>query len=705
MTIGGADSGNYVLTQPTTVAANSTPYVLSLTGTRAYDGATDANASVFGTAGVLTGVNGETLTLSGTGTLSSKNVNPAQSFTSLAGFTLSGNGGAQASNYTLTGGTDWVDITPATLTVTGTSAVNRVYNGTTAASLTGATLAGVFGSDTVTLGNDTTGTFATKNVGDGVGVTTAMTIGGADVGNYTLTQPTGITANITPYVLSLTGTRVYDGTTGAAASLFGSSGVLTGVNGETLTLSGAGTLSSKNVDPAQSFASLAGFALTGNGGALASNYTLSGGTDWVHVTPATLTVTGTAAADKVYDGTTAAALRGATLAGVMGTDSVTLGNDATGTFATRNAGNGTGVATAMTIDGADSGNYVLTQPTGLSANITPYVLSLTGTRVYDGTTGAAASLFGGSGVLTGANGETLTLSGTGTLSSKNVNPAQSFASLAGFTLTGNGGALTSNYTLTGGTDWVHITPATLTVTGTTAADKVYDGTTVAALSGATLSGVLGNDSVALGNDTTGTFATRNAGSGIGVATAMTIGGADSGNYVLTQPITVAANITPKPITATAVGTNRTYDGGTADQVILASNGVLSGDSVGLTDTSASFTTPTVGNGKTVTVTGLALSGPSAGNYTLTNDVATTTANITPSDGAQQTAMAVTYLELSRAAIATPYGMAPSNSPGDLMSNRKKRHRSVEPNEERRDFEPGLALQVVDGGVRMPSAAR
>src|SRR6185437_9676672 len=244
ITDGGASAGNYALNNTSaTTTANITPYVLSLTGTRVYDGATDAGASVFGTAGVLTGVNGETLTLSGTGTLSSKNINPAQSFASLAGFTLSGNGGAQASNYTLTGGTDWVDITPATLTVTGTSAVNRVYNGTTAASLTGATLAGVFGSDTVTLGNDTTGTFATKNVGDGVGVTTAMTIGGADVGNYTLTQRTGITANITPYVLSLTGTRVYDGTTGAAASLFGSSGVLTGVNGETLTLSGAGTLS------------------------------------------------------------------------------------------------------------------------------------------------------------------------------------------------------------------------------------------------------------------------------------------------------------------------------------------------------------------------------------------------------------------------------------------------------------------------------
>jgi filamentous hemagglutinin family protein len=789
MTIGGAASGNYTLTQPSGITANITPYVLSLTGTRVYDGTTEAVASLFGTGGVLIGVNGETLTLAGTGTLSTKNVGAEQSVASLSGLTLIGNGSALASNYTLTGGTDWVDVTPATLTVTGTTAAGKIYDGTTAAALIGATLAGVFGSDSVTLGNDATGTFATQNAGNGIGVTTAMTIGGADSGNYTLTQPTGVAANITPYVLSVTGTRVYDGATDAAASLFGSSGVLTGIGGETLTLSGTGTLAGKNVNSAQGFASLAGFTLTGNGGAQASNYTISGGTSWVAITPAPLTATGTTAADKVYDGTTVASLSGATLSGVFGGDTVSLGDDATGTFATRNVGNGIGVTTAMTIGGTDSGNYTLTQPAGIAgditpatltvtgttaasrsydgttaatlsgatlagviggdtvtlgndtagtfatqnagngigvttamtiggvdagnytlaqpgvtANITPYVLNLTGEREYDGMTDAAATLFGSSGLLTGVNGEMLTLTGAGTLSSKNVGAQQGFASLAGFVLIGNGGAQASNYTLIGGTSYVGITPANLTVTGTTAADKVYDGTTVASLSGAALTGVLGSDSVTLGNDATGTFTTQNAGNGIDVATAMTIGGADASNYTLTQPTAIAADITPKDITVTATGTNRTYDGGIADQVTLASNGIMSGDSVDVTDGAASFATPTVGNDKTVTVSGITLTGPAAGNYTLTDDVATTTANITPSDGAQQTSVAVTYLELSPGAVVTPYGMAPSDSPGELTSNRRKMRQSVERNEQRRDFKPGLALQIVDGGVRMPSSA-
>ena len=314
----------------------------------------------------------------------------------------------------------------------------------------------------------------------------------------------------------------------------------------------------------QSFASLAGLTLTGNGSALASNYTLVGGIDSVDITPATLTVMGTTAAGKVYDGNALASLSGATLSGVIGGDVVTLGSDTTGTFATANAGSGIAVTTAMTIGGADAGNYTIVQPTSLAANISPYVLNLTGTRVYDATTTAAASLFGTAGVLTGTNGETLTLSGSGTLSSKNVSATGTFASLTGFTLTGNGGALAGNYTLAGGGDWVDITPATLTVTGTTAAGKVYDGNALASLSGAILSGVFAGDAVTLGNDTTGTFATKNVGQDIDVATAMTISGADAGNYTVVQPRTLLASITPKPITITATGTNMVYNGSTAD---------------------------------------------------------------------------------------------------------------------------------------------
>ena len=425
-----------------------------------------------------------------------------------------------------------MDITPLAITVTATGA-NKVYNGTTADP--GVTFsAGVITGDVVNFA-DASATFASKNVGTGIAVAVSgITASGTDAGNYTLLNTTAsTTANITPKPITVTATGsniVYN----------------TGVN-DSVTLSSAGIVSGDTVTFADTSATFAGpnvgsgitVTVSGitDGGASAGNYSLSNttATTTANITPAPLTVSGTTAAGKVYNGTTAAALSGATLVGVLGSDVVTLGNDAIGTFATKNVGSNIAVTTAMTIGGASAGNYSLTQPTGITATITPYVLSLTGTRAYNGTASAAANLFGTAGVLTGVGSETLTLSGTGTLSSKNVNAAQSFASLSGFTLTGIGSTLASDYTLTGGTDFVDITPATLTVSGTTAASRVYNGSTTASLSGATLVGVFGSDVVTLGNDTTGTFATANAGNGIAVTTAMTIGGTGASNYTLTQP--------------------------------------------------------------------------------------------------------------------------------------------------------------------------
>ena len=800
----GTNLSNYIL--PATAFGDNgviTPVVLNLTGQRIYDANTDAAASLFGNSGVLTGINGQSLTLSGTGTLSTKNVGVQQPFASggLSGYTLTGNGSALASNYTLVGGTDWVTITPATLTVDGTVAANKVYDATTVASLSGSTLAGVLGTDSITLGNDTTGAFNNKNVGNGKPVTTDMTISGADAANYILVQPTTITANITPLaisvsaagqnksydttttanvnltstgvlagdsvsfsdtsanftqsnvgngiainvagiaaggadggnyvltnttattsanitpaILNLTGTRVYDTTTNAAATLFGNNGLLTGIGGQTLTLTGTGTLSTQNVGSQRPFAAggLSGFTLTGNNGALASNYTFVGGTDWVTITPYQLIVSDATAQNKVYNGNTVAQITGATLSSPLPGDTVTLSNDTTGTFATKNVGNDIGVTTNMTLSGASAGNYFITQPTGLnaditplaiivnaigqnkvydtttnaivnlsstgvlsgdsltftdmsatfnspnvangipiavsgisatgtgvgnytfnttastSANITPVILNLTGTRIYDANTDANASLFGSNGVLSGIAGQTLTLSGSGTLSTKNVGTQQPFAAagINGYTLTGNNGALASNYTLIGGTDWVTITPFTLTVDGTVAANKVYDGNTTASLSGSTLEGVFSGDNVTLGNDADGTFAMKNASNDIAVSTSMTISGTDSSNYILLQPTSVAANITPLPIIVTATGDNKTYDGTTTALVGLSSTGVLAGDTVNFTESSANFNTANAGNGIPIGVNGISASGSDAGNYSF-NTTAATSANITP----------------------------------------------------------------------------
>ncbi|MDR2579736.1 MAG: YDG domain-containing protein, partial [Fibromonadaceae bacterium] len=73
----------------------------------------------------------------------------------------------------------------------------RAYNGSNTVALTGGTLVGVIDGDEDDIGiNRGNGTMANANVGSGKEVTTNIALSGEAAGNYTLTQPAGITVNI-----------------------------------------------------------------------------------------------------------------------------------------------------------------------------------------------------------------------------------------------------------------------------------------------------------------------------------------------------------------------------------------------------------------------------------------------------------------------------------------------------------------------------
>jgi len=113
-----------------------------------------------------------------------------------------------------------------------------------------------------------------------------------------------------------------------------------------------------------------------------------------------------------------------------------------------------------------------------------------------------------------------------------------------------------------------VTPATLTITGTTVASKTYDGTTTATLSGGTLQGVIGSDNVTLNQ--LGYFFTANAGTDIGVTATDTLGGSAAGNYVLIQPTGLFASIFPvSPPTAPPPPTSAPANAATAAQLYTA----------------------------------------------------------------------------------------------------------------------------------------
>ncbi|MET3732845.1 hypothetical protein ABID46_002436 [Moheibacter stercoris] len=137
--------------------------------------------------------NGDVVTLSGspTGTFADANVGNGKTV-SISGLSLTGAG---ASNYTLTQPTTTANITAKNLTITGAVAQNKPYDGNTNAIITGATLQGVISPDVVNFTGG--GTFAQSNAGTNITVTSNLSLGGTDAGNYSLTQPTGLTANIT----------------------------------------------------------------------------------------------------------------------------------------------------------------------------------------------------------------------------------------------------------------------------------------------------------------------------------------------------------------------------------------------------------------------------------------------------------------------------------------------------------------------------
>lgn len=109
------------------------------------------------------------------------------------------------------------------------------------------------------------------------------------------------------------------------------------------------------------------------------------------VARANVTISGLAVSNKVFDGTSAAALNftGVTLNGVVNDDAIGLNQTGyTANFATTNAGNNLAVTiSGLTLSGTKATNYTLTQPTGLTADITPAPATVTlnrSVRLYSG---------------------------------------------------------------------------------------------------------------------------------------------------------------------------------------------------------------------------------------------------------------------------------------------------------------------------------
>ena len=95
----------------------------------------------------------------------------------------------------------------------------------------------------------------------------------------------------------------------------------------------------------------------------------------------------------------------------------------------------------------------------------------------------------------------------------------------------------------------------------------------------------------------------------------------------TRRAITTADITALAITGSITAANKTYDGNNRATITGRTlTGVIAGDTVSYVGGTATFSDKNAATGKTVTATGLSLSGADAGNYTV-NTTATTTADI------------------------------------------------------------------------------
>jgi YDG domain len=512
---------------------------------------------------------------------------------------------ATSINQTLT-------VTPKTLTITSPSVPNKVYDRTNVATITG-TLSGIVPTDIVTLNG--TGTFSQVNVGSGLAVTSTSILSGTDALKYSLTQPTGLTGEIVVKPLTVSGASVSDKVYDSNSSLTLVGATLNGIlSPDVVTLTGGALFSSVNVG---NNIAINTSSLT-LGGADAGNYfalPIVGLTG--NITTKPLTISGLTANNKVFDGTTTSTLSGtATLNGVISGEeaNVTLTGTPTANFAQSTAGNGIAVTVSgYSLSGSASVNYSLSQPSGLTADITTAPSpSITSTLTASATYSVASTSY----FITAINSPT-SFNATGLPTGLSINTSTGEISGTPTDVAGSPFSVTISATNLGGTGTATlvytVNPKVLTITSPTVPNKVYDRTNAATITG-NLLGIVPTDIVTLNG--TGTFSQVNVGSGLTVTSTSILSGTDATKYTLIQPIGLTANITSLALTVTsAIAQNKVFDGNTNATITGTLTGVISPDVVTFIGT-GTFVSSTVGNGIAVTSTST-LAGAGASNYTLT----------------------------------------------------------------------------------------
>ena len=422
----GAGGSNYAVTflANTSGAIAARPItVTAVTATKLYDGTTASTVAPSISAGSLAA--GDTAAFSAT--FDTRNVGTGKTLFA-AGSVNDGNSG---SNYTVT-----LLATSATGTVTAraitvaAAAATKVYDGTTSSTVAPSITSGSLAAGDASAFSET---FDTRNVGTAKTLTAAGSVNDGNGGsNYTVTLVATNTAGaVTPRAITVgaaAGTKVYDGTTSSTLVPAITSGSLAA--GDTATFSE--TFDTRNAGAGKTLTA-SGSPIDGNGG---SNYSVTfaaNTTGQIAARPITVTA---AADSKGYDGTITSTAAPAITAGSLVLSDTAAWSES---FDTKNAGTGKTLFAAGSLsDGNGGNNYAVTflaNTTGAIAARAITVMAVAATKVYDGTTAAAATPAISGGSL--AAGDTAAFRET--FDNRNVGAGKTLTA-AGSVADGNGGA-------------------------------------------------------------------------------------------------------------------------------------------------------------------------------------------------------------------------------------------------------------------------
>ena len=647
-------ASNYDITYlPYTGIVNAIPLTVTATGpNKAYSTplSVQTSSSNFTASGMAPGevVTNVTLTPDAPGLSATT---PAGSAYSIIPSVATGTGGFLASNYMVSyvpyAGT--VNSLSMTITATGPS---KPYGTPLASgmSTTNFTATGAIGGDIVTgvlLTPDQAGASASTSSGTIYSVTPSAPIGNAGfvASNYTITFK-GYTGTVgkTPLTITTTGPLKRLGTAltaGTSTGSFTAVGLLPGekITSVTLTPDAAGlSASTANGNPYTVKAS----APQGIGGFNAANYSITYA-DYngiVGVSALTITATDPARTYGMPLSTVTSSSTGFTTSGTFPGETVTnvmLTPDAAGSSPDTH----TGAAYSMTptlatgTGGFDPSHYIITY-VPFSGVVSQASLSITATgpsKSYGLSLPAASSTsnFTSVGLV---NGDLIT---SVFLTPDNAGSATTTASGAGYVVTpsapaGNSTFNAGNYNITFTPYYGKVAEMGLTITATDPG-KIYGTALQAGVSGTgfTYSGLQPGQlitGVTLTPDAGGASASTPAGTAYNVQPSAPVGtnGFLASNYTINY-VPFAGTVARKTLTVLATGVNKIYANTPVANVTFTDNR-LAGDMLLIKSQPAYFFDKNVGLGKVVTVNGISISGPSAGNYSV-NTSALTTASISP----------------------------------------------------------------------------